>query len=168
MIIDDFSTNDFISSLGTRWRGVSDQVMGGVSVASISMDHIQGQSCLRLQGDVRLENNGGFIQASLDLSDPGGVFDASDYRGLRLTVRGNEQLYSVHLRTSDTVRSWQSYRAQFRATEAWEICDLPFSAFTPHRLTENLDTHRLRRIGLVAIGRAFTADLAVSRIEYYQ
>ena len=38
MLIDDFSDGGLISKLGTRWRGVSDQVMGGISNATVRRD----------------------------------------------------------------------------------------------------------------------------------
>jgi hypothetical protein len=166
MLIDDFGGRDFISKLGTRWRAVSDQVMGGISQASIAHDTIDGRQCLRLTGDVCLENNGGFLQAALDLHPSAKIIDASGYTGVRLVVRGNGERYSVHLRTSDNVRSWQSYRAHFTAGADWETIHLSFGDFTPHRLDAPLDTTRLRRIGLVAIGRAFFADLAVCEIGF--
>lgn len=168
MLIDDFSDENFISKLGTQWRGVSDQVMGGVSEASVARESIEGHTCLRLTGDVRLENDGGFIQAALDLARPDDTLDASDYAGLRLTIRGDGKKYSVHLRTPDNVRPWQSYRAHFTAGPDWETIDLSFAAFAPYRLEAPLDFTRLRRIGLVAIGRAFHADLSVSELALYR
>ncbi len=168
MVIDDFSGGDLISNLGTRWRGVSDQVMGGISEASVAHDVIDGRPCLRLTGDVRLENNGGFIQAALDLAPSGNSIDASDYAGVRLVARGNDEQYAVHLRTPDNVRPWQSYRAGFTAGPAWQTIELPFERFAPYRLDVPLDVARLRRIGLVAIGRAFHADLAVSALGFYR
>ena len=168
MLIDDFAHNDLVSNLGTRWRGVSDQVMGGISEAAVTRDIIEDRPCLHLTGDVRLENNGGFIQAALDLAQTGESFDASTYTGLRLIVRGNGEQYSVHLRTPENVRPWQSYRAQFTTGPDWATVDIPFAAFAPYRLDAPLDVTRLRRIGLVAIGRAFTADLAVSELGFYR
>ena len=168
MLIDDFANNDLVSKLATRWRGVSDQVMGGVSEAAVTHCIIDGRRCLHLTGDVRLENNGGFIQAALDLAQTGESFDASTYTGLRLIVRGNGEQYSVHLRTPENVRPWQSYRAQFTTGPDWATVDIPFAAFAPYRLDAPLDVTRLRRIGLVAIGRAFTADLAVSELGFYR
>lgn len=168
MLIDDFTGSHFTSKLGAQWRAVSDQVMGGISKASIIHDIIDGRPCLRLTGDVRLENDGGFIQAALELAPSGDTLDASAYTGVRLIVRGNGERYSVHLRTPDNVRPWQSYRAHFAAGANWETIDLPFEAFTPHRLESPLDVTRLRRIGLVAIGRAFDADLAVSELGFYR
>ena len=167
MLIHDFSNRSLISELETTWRAVSDRVMGGVSRPEIALDEIDGHACLRLTGDVRLENDGGFIQASLDLTSADGTLDASTYRGIRLVVHGNDERYSVHLRTPDNVRPWQSYRAHFIAEAEWQTVDLPFSAFAPHRLKTALDVTRLRRLGLVAIGHAFSADLAIAKIELY-
>jgi hypothetical protein len=142
--------------------------MGGISEASVSHGMIDGRPCLRLTGDVRLENNGGFIQAALDLTPPSETLDASGFTGVRINVRGNGEKYSVHLRTPDNVRPWQSYRAHFTAGPDWETIDLPFESFVPYRLEATLDRTRLRRIGLVAIGRAFYADLAVSDLAFYR
>jgi len=168
MLIDEFSRQDFVSNLGTQWRAVSDQVMGGVSQASLAYDAMNGKPCLHLTGDVRLDNNGGFIQAALDLAPPGQTLDASGYAGIRLVVRGNSQQYSLHLRTPDAVRPWQSYRAHFSAGPEWETIDLPFDLFVPHRLESALDRKHLVRMGLVAIGRAFSADLSIARVSLYR
>ena len=168
MLIDDFAGHDPVSKLGTRWRAVSDQVMGGISQVSVTRDTIDGRSCLRLTGEVRLENNGGFIQAALDLAPSEEVLDAADYRGVRLVVRGNGARYAVHLRTPDNVRPWQSYRAEFDTGPQWQSVEIPFGLFEPYRLQAPLDVGRLRRIGLVAIGRAFTADLAVAEVALYR
>ena len=83
-------------------------------------------------------------------------------------TRGNGESYSVHLRTSDAVRPWQSYRAHFVAQPEWGSIELPFAEFTPHRLDAPLDPRRLKRIGIVAIGRAFAADLNLAQLEFYR
>jgi len=112
-----------------------------------------------MRGEVSLENNGGFVQISLDLDPDGKAVDVSAWRGLELDVFGNSEDYSVHLRTEDLTRPWQSYRQVFRAGPAWRIVQLLFEDFATHRTEVALDTHRLKRIGVVAIGRAFSADL---------
>jgi hypothetical protein len=167
LLIDDFARDDLISALGTPWRGFSDQVMGGISQETIALTEIDGRRCLKLTGDVRLENSGGFIQMALDLAPEGQTLDASDYRGVLLVGRGNGESYGVHLRTPDCVRPWQSYRANFVAGPEWQEISLPFDRFEPHRLTVPLDVRHLRRLGLVAIGRAFHADLAISVVGFY-
>ena len=168
MLIDDFSDNDLVSKLGTQWRGVSDKVMGGISDFSVAQRVINDRTSLHLTGEVCLENNGGFIQAALDFAISGETFNASDFFGIRLSVCGNDEQYSVHLRTPDNVQSWQSYRTHFTIGPDWETIDLPFAKFSPYRLDTPLDINRLRRIGIVAIGRAFHADIAVAEINFIE
>ncbi len=86
MLIDDFSSSDGNSNFGKSWRGFSDQVMGGVSVATV--------------------------------------------------------------------------------TPEWERIEPSFSHFVAHRLEAPLDTSQLRRIGFVAIGRAFSAGLLVREVSF--
>jgi hypothetical protein len=86
---------------------------------------------------------------------------------MRIFMRGNGERYGVHLRTPECVRPWQSYRASFVAEPEWREIRLPFTRFEPYRLTEPLDIRHLRRLGLVAIGRAFHADLAISAVGLY-
>lgn len=167
MLIDDFSNQNLTSRLGTRWYSASDRVMGGISEVSVAHGDYDGRPCLQLTGDVCLENSGGFIQATLNLEISEETLDASKYLGVRLVVRGNGEKYSVHLRTPDIVRPWQSYRTSFTTSPEWKTIDLPFAIFRPYRIETPLDTSRLRRIGLVAIGRAFHADLAVSEVSFY-
>jgi len=168
LVIDDFADPGLVSRLGTPWRAVSDRVMGGVSEASVTREADGGSACLRLTGDVRLENNGGFVQAALNLTPLGETFDASAYTGLRLSVRGNGERYGLHLRSADNTRPWQSYRASFDAGPDVVTLEIPFTAFQPYRSDQPLDVSRLRRLGLVAIGRAFTADLALCHIAFYR
>ncbi|WP_462330411.1 CIA30 family protein [Thiohalocapsa halophila] len=165
-LIDDFADADGRSRLGTSWRLVTDQVMGGVSSASMQPRELDGRRALCLQGDVSLANNGGFVQMSLDLS-PTGQLDASPFTGIRLVARGNGEAYNVHLKTAATTMPWQSYRADFVAADTWTEIRLPFTSFTPHRLVPALDTTRLKRLGIVAIGRVMHAELCVAEIGFY-
>ena len=166
MIIDDRRHDDARSALGTPWRVVTDRVMGGVSEARLDTDVVDGRPCLRLRAAVSLANNGGFAQMTLDL-DPGGALDASDYEGVLIEVLGNAETYNVHLKTDDVRRPWESYRAEFLAPARWRRVHLPFGSFRAHRLEAPLDPSRLRRIGLVAIGREMDANLCVARVELY-
>ena len=75
-------------------------------------------------------------------------------------------MYSVHIYTPDCGRPWQSYRSQSRAQPQWETVTLPLTSYKPHRLEPPLDESRLTRMGLVALGRPFRADLAVSEIAF--
>jgi hypothetical protein len=168
MLIDDFADPSLTSKLGTTWKGVSDQVMGGVSEVAIRHETGDGENCLRLTGDVRLVNNGGFVQAALNLAPGGADLDASSFTGLRLTAKGNAQQYSLHLRTPDNIRPWQSYRVHFVAQQQTQTFNFPFTDFEPYRIDLPLDITRLRRLGAVAIGRQFQADLFICRLEFYK
>lgn len=167
MNIDDFSDTNLISHLGTSWQAVSDQVMGGISDCSLCHSILAGRPCLHITGDVHMENKGGFIQASLNLSTRNQPLDASLFTGIRMCIMGNGDDYSTHLRTTDLQRPWESYRAHFSSTPNWQTIDLPFSSFQPHRTDSPLNRSRLIRIGLVAIGRKFHADIAISQLSLY-
>jgi hypothetical protein len=141
--------------------------MGGVSEGSLVPDTVAGRSCVRLRGTVSVENRGGFLQAALD-AGADGTLDASGYTGVLLDVYGNGEEYNVHLRTADVWLPWQSYRATFTAPAAWHTVRLPFAGFTGHRIRTPLDVTALRRIGILAIGRAFKADVCVGRVGLYR
>lgn len=166
-IIDDRVEGDVYANNGKPWRAVTDTVMGGISKADLRATTISGKPCLRLKGEVHLENNGGFVQASLDLGAVG-LLDASDFVGIEIEVCGNNESYNVHLRTGDTQMVWQSYRYSFTADTNWKTLRIPFADFMPHRIQLGLDTSQLRRIGIVAIGRKMEADICFSRIALYR
>ena len=149
------------------WRLVTDAVMGGVSRGSIANETLEGREAIRMRGDVSTENNGGFVQIALDLASEIGSFDAGSFTGLEMDVLGNHESYGAHLRTTDITRPQQSYRQSFATTPDWQTLQLPFVQFMTHRTDIPLDVRRLRRIGLVAIGREFTADLAIARLAFY-
>lgn len=165
-IIDDLSREPPIAAIGSTWQLRTDQVMGGVSKGTMVRDVVAGRPAIRMRGNVSLENNGGFVQIALDLSPDGGVVDASAWSGIELDVFGTGEEYGVHLRTDALTRPWQSYRQTFKADAEWRTVQLPLDHFVPHRTDILLDTHRLRRIGLVAVGRAFSADLAVGGLRF--
>ncbi|MGL4414953.1 CIA30 family protein [Roseinatronobacter monicus] len=150
---------------GHSWRCICDSVMGGVSTATLERVTLDSVRALRMTGDVSLQNNGGFVQMSLDLAEPGAALDASGFSGLSLWVLGNNERYNIHLRSPDMTRVWQSWRAEFTAPDTWTRLDIPFTRFHPHRTELPVNPARLARIGLVAIGREMRADLALSRLE---
>jgi hypothetical protein len=153
---------------GTRhWQLITDAVMGGVSAGAIVEEIIDGRGAMRMRGKVSTENNGGFIQIAIDLAPAAGVIDASHFTGVAIDVRGNGEQYGAHLRTTDITRPQQSYRQGFVAGREQQTLLLPFAQFLPHRIDLPLDLRRLRRLGLVGIGRNFDADLSIARLALY-
>ncbi|MBK1722614.1 CIA30 family protein [Thiocystis violacea] len=158
--------NEAVTS-GRAWRLVTDQVMGGLSQGRLLAAELGGRPCQRMHGEVSTANNGGFVQIALDLADDGAL-DATGFAGLEIEVFGNGEHYNAHLRSADTRLPWQAYRARFLAEPQWHCLRLPFAAFEPHRIDRPLRVDRLRRLGLVAIGRPFQADLGVARVALYR
>lgn len=154
-----------VSPLGTRWRLVSDGVMGGVSQGQLQVMHYRGRDSLCLSGVVTTANNGGFIQMALDL--PAGLA-SSACRGVRLTVAGNDESYNLHWRTADLQRPWQAYRQSFTVTPDWQTLDLPFNDLRAYRTQQIFRPECLIRIGLVAIGRDFNAELYLAEALLYR
>ena len=166
LIIDDRSSGNLNSTLGPEWRLFTDTVMGGESTGDISLHNHRGKDCLRMRGDVSTENNGGFVQIALPLSAEA-VFDASSYTGIELTIAGNNERYNLHLRTAGLWFPWQSYRADFLAQTDWRTVRVPFTAFKAYKTKRSFDAGELKRIGLVAIGRDFHAELCLASIRFY-
>lgn len=166
LLIDDRSSGSLHIAGGRVWRIVTDTVMGGLSSATLEPARTQDRPCLHMRGEVSLENSGGFVQATLDLV-PDGFLDASAYRGIEIDVCGNGASYNLHLRTADTRIVWQSYRAGFIADTHWQTLKIPFQSFRSHRIDTPLDTTHLRRLGVVAIGRAMRADISFGRLALY-
>ena len=102
----------------SRWRLITDGVMGGLSSGTLRQNTVDGRQCVQLRGDVSLKNNGGFIQAALDVASTSAA-NASAYQGIVLEVYGNNEEYNLHLRSKDVWLPWQSYRASFQAPARW-------------------------------------------------
>ncbi len=140
------------------WALVSDRVMGGRSDGALRLEEVAGRAAVRMTGEVSLENDGGFLQMARDMAP------APGWAGIEILVRGNGETYNLHLRTDAMEKPWQSFRTSFRALPGWQAVRLTFDELVPHRIDAAFEPERLRRAGLVAIGRRFHADLAVARL----
>ena len=165
IIEDPGSSSDTVNAV--QWRLVTDNVMGGISQGRLIADSVSDRQCLRMQGDVKLENNGGFVQMALNLTEDK-LDDIASYTGLVLEAYGNGESYNIHLRTSNLWLPWQSYRFSFIAPAVWKTFYVPFTDFTPYRTSKKLKLEKIERIGVVAIGREFTADLCIGKIGLYR
>jgi len=118
-----------------------------------------------MAGSVSTENNGGFIQFRMKL--PSALPKSAV--GLRLVVRGNDQRYFVHLRTSGTLLPWQYYQAGFAVNRDWSEVRLTFDAFKASGvLLRTLPRpESLKSVGIVAFGRDHEAEIDVREVSYY-
>ena len=164
-LADETPIEDFTMQPETRWRFFSDTVMGGVSSGGVAFVQEDGQSFARMTGRVSTANNGGFIQIRRDLASapPEGT------TGVRLVVRGNDQKYFVHLRTSGTILPWQYYQAGFDVGTGWKEVRLSFDAFTPSGalLRSVPRPGSLTSVAVVAYGRDHDARIDVREVGFY-
>jgi len=148
-------------------RLVTDNVMGGVSNGELKRSAKNGSDCFLLSGDVSTENNGGFIQAALDINpDESKKLTMAD--GLTLKVLGNGEPYNIHLRTTNLWFPWQAYRATFETDSQWQHITIPFESFVPYKTSTSLRPEKIKRIAIVAIGRDFKAEICISELGFYQ
>jgi len=164
LLVDDFSTPG-VSALGTRWQAFTDGVMGGRSQMNAGIVEDDGANVLRMVGTVSLENNGGFIQVQLPLAARGS-FDASEYTGIAVETRGRPGAYFVHLRTRDTRRPWQHFKARIPVGAEWQRTVIPFDEFVPDSIRATVDAAQLTSLAIAAAGEAFQGDVSVRRIEF--
>lgn len=153
--------------LTPTWEYVADTVMGGVSTGSLNTECLSGRMAARLTGRVSLKNNGGFIQMAFPLQQNGDPLDASAFSGIEVDVIGNNEVYDLRLRTDQLTKPWQSYRTSFLASQKWTTTRHLFVDFENHRTDIPFDVGCLRRIGILAIGREFDADVAVSAVRLF-
>lgn len=156
MLIDDFS-----DGAETRWRYVSDRVMGGISDGGASIGASDGVTYAQLRGMVSTANNGGFIQLRQDLD----TRLPAEAIGITLRARGNGATYYIHIRPDAARRPWQFYQAAFETSTDWQEIILPWSAFKPQGgLDAAFAPSDLRSIGIVAYGADYEASLDVDWI----
>ena len=167
LTIDDRDSRTLKANLGTEWRLITDKVMGGESQGDLTLFEFEDRHCVRVQGDVSTKNNGGFVQMSLPFPDEKNP-KANDFDGVEIEVSGNNERYNIHLRTSSLWLPWQSYRFTFKATSQWQVLRFPFSQIEKYKVNRDFELDKITRIGLVAIGREFRADLCVAAVRFYR
>ena len=59
-----------------------------------------------------------------------------------------------------------AWRATFTAVPVWQTVQVPFADFAPYRTGGRLDPGTIRRIGIVALGEAMTAEICVGRLAW--
>jgi len=164
---DTLAADDFLPVPADGWTLITDDVMGGVSAGGMQLVKRGGKQCTVLSGDVSTENNGGFIQIATDI-DESLAAKAATYDGVRIQMIANGEPYNLHLRTRDLWFPWQAYRSTFETTSEWQQVDLPFDKFKTYKTSTQLDVSQLKRVGIVAIGRNFTADICVAGLGFYR
>jgi monofunctional biosynthetic peptidoglycan transglycosylase len=150
------------------WRIVNDGVMGGISQSKM----ITGDSATAIfQGNVSLENNGGFASVRTEPRS----YDLSGYEGIVIRVKGDGKKYQFRIRV-DNQFDGVSYRTNFETNQGqWMIIHLPFMDFVPTfrgRILEDegpLSPQKIQQLGfLIADKQAGDFQLEIDWIKAYK
>ena len=113
------------------WTVVDDEVMGGRSSGSISINSA-GHGVF--EGSVSLENNGGFSMVRYAL----GNTNVEGFQKVAIRIRGDGKRYQLRLKRRAT--DYFSYVAYFQTSGEWQVIEIPFHemypAFRGQRLNE--------------------------------
>ena len=142
--------------------------MGGVSEGKATLEQDGDILFARLTGKVSTKNNGGFIQIRSRFSLIDFQKNGKKFRGVRLNIRGNGEIYHIFIRTENSQNYRDYYLTTFKSSLNWQLIDLPFSEFK-HRVLNNFDLEKknIQTFGIVAYGREFISDLSVSSLSFY-
>lgn len=129
-----------------EWKTVDDVVMGGRSVSHIDWvegeagpDRLESSGVVRFEGEVSLENDGGFCSARLVEGDRG----VPGLRELVVVARGDGKRYKCTVRTTGTPDS-ASWRLPFETTaDRWRPYRLPIEDFELWRRGSHLSADRV-------------------------
>ena len=144
-----------------NWAYLADTVMGGVSQGSADFS----AGVLRLTGKVSTKNNGGFIQIRTRV-DPA---ESLGKKGIKIKVKGNGEVYYLHVRNASARLPWQYYTASFQTSEKWKDITISFDEFEKSAtlMPRKLKPDSIKTIGLVAYGKDHNADVSIANLEFY-
>ena len=144
-----------------NWAYLADTVMGGVSRGGAEFS----AGALRLTGQVSTKNNGGFIQVRTRV-DP---IEPRDKIGIKIRVKGNGDVYYLHIRNASARLPWHYYTASFQTSEKWKDITIPFDEFEKSAtfMPRKLKADTIKTIGLVAYGKDHNADVSIANLEFY-
>jgi hypothetical protein len=175
LLIDDFSSGTGRAKVGGSWQGFTDRVMGGLSEINAGLVQEGGTFLLRMEGNLSLENNGGFVQVRLPFDTRRLGLDLRQYTGLRITYRKIRQGdYAVHLRSSSNPRPWAHHSAMIEADrpadrDGFLIADLPWSTFAPDRTrTAELPLQEVTSLAIVAVKNPGPISIDLASLELYK
>lgn len=150
------------------WFTVNDDVMGGISKSIIKLND---DGTATFQGQVSLENNGGFasIRSYIDNSI------GSNYNGVVLRAKGDGSIYSLRFKTDRNFDGY-AYQAKIKTEkDEWKEFMIPFKDFTPtyrgYTLSGKpaLESKDIAQIGiLIADKQSGKFELTVDWIKFYE
>jgi len=164
IVLFDFQQSDEVK----KWFVVNDDVMRGLSQSEIILK--EGNSAV-FQGNVSLENNGGFSSTRTIPQ----LYNLAGYDGIIVRLKGDGKKYQFRLRMDDRIDGI-SYRYHFKTdTNKWITIRIPFNECVPvfrGRVldgVEPLAANRIQQIGfLISDKQSGLFKLEIDYIKAYK
>ncbi len=125
-IIFDFTKNTDIQ----YWRIVDDIVMGGRSSSTFTLNK-EGFGVF--EGNVSLENNGGFSSVRYRFEK----IEVREYTMIRIRLKGDGKKYQFRIKPN--TNDYYSYIAYFKTSGEWQEIDISLDSFYPSFRGRRLD-----------------------------
>ncbi len=136
-----FKNDDSLKS----WTSVNDGVMGGISKGGFERT---AEGTLLFQGELSLENNGGFASVRTKSAKIG----FADATAIVVKAKGDGRTYWVDLRVTNQM-SATSYRAYLSTTAGeWQETVIPLADFKPQAFGQELAYKAIDPADLASIG----------------
>lgn len=158
LLIFEFSSKSDLS----HWKVVNDAVMGGKSQSKLYLN-AEGNGVF--EGEVSLENNGGFCAVKFAFAAI--ALEQSKHISIRLKGDGKEYQFRVKTHRDDS----HSYVYHFKTSGDWQTIDIPimslYPAFRGRKLEiPNYDGSNLEEIAfLIGNKKRETFELIIETIE---
>ena len=134
---------NFSKDQGTwRWRIVNDGVMGGLSKG---MFRLTDQGTGLFEGNLSLENNGGFSWVRTAKGDP----DFKGSTGVKIRVKGDGRTYAVTLDTSEGYNAYSFNHYFTTVKDTWQEIEIPFKEFRAYWFGRKMPMMRLNNPGKI-------------------
>ena len=114
----------------TSWTTVNDVVMGGNSSSQFSLNE-NGYGVY--EGDVSLENNGGFASVRYRFD----ALDTKDFSKIKLKIKGDGKRYQFRIKDKSTNK--HAYITYFNTSTTWDIVEFDLEDMYPTFKGRKLD-----------------------------
>ena len=143
----------------SSWRGITDQVMGGVS--ELTIQHVNG--VFRMKGYVSTDNNGGFVRLSNSID-----INSNDFKGIKFQAKGNNETYEVHVTLRGLkIPPWSYFSQSFEVTNQWQEYEIFFKDLKRNSgfSAASMNAKNIRDLSIAGFGRDFEVSLAIKEIS---
>ena len=126
MVLVEFSENSDLSG----WSVVNDNVMGGKSRSSLTLD-ANGKGLFK--GTVSLENNGGFCSVRHNFTKT----SVKEFEKMAFRVKGDGKRYQVRIKSNQN--DYYSFIAYFETSGEWQTVEIALADMYPSFRGRRLD-----------------------------